>query len=374
MTEKEILENLRKAQEKDYRYADGKIFSSMCTSPYPFAKKVIELFVDSNLGDSGLFKGTKELENEAVRMLGSLLNNTNPCGFILSGGTEANITALWLARNMYGKAEPEIVVPEAAHFSFEKACNILKLKMITASSNEDHSVNIDDVRKKISRNTIALVGIAGNTEYGAVDDIELLSEIALEKKLYLHVDAAFGGFVLPFLKELGYPIKKFDFSIEGVNSITIDPHKMGLAPVPSGGLLLRDAELLKHIETSSPYLVEKKHYTLLGTRSGASAAATYAVLRLMGREGYKRNVEHCMLLTLKLYNGLRNMELNVFEPKMNIVVFAHERQDAIADELLKKGWMISRTKKGEIRLVIMPHVREENVAALLKDLREILGI
>ncbi|MFH1774290.1 MAG: tyrosine decarboxylase MfnA [Methanobacteriota archaeon] len=369
LEEGKFLDILSNARKKDLKYSDGKILSSMCTLPHPFARKVYELFAETNLGDAGLFEGTKELEDEAVKLLGSLLGNEDAKGFIVSGGTEANIMALWAARNKAGKKNAEVIVPESAHFSFEKAANLLGLRLVTASLDSRHCISVGDVEKKLDKNTIAIVGVAGSTEYGAIDNIEALAEIAVKNDLHLHVDAAFGGFVIPFL--IGYAARKFDFSIPGVSSITIDPHKMGLAPIPSGGILFRSADFLKFIETRSPYLTERRQFTLSGTRSGASAASVYAVLKLLGREGYRKNVENCMNLTMQLYREINALGLRVLKPAMNILVFSHEKQDAISEKLLEKGWIVSRTRKGEIRLVIMPHVTEKSIARFVEDLESI---
>lgn len=371
MGEEEILKSLFDAGKMDLQYSDGKILSSMCTSPHPFARKAYELFSDTNLGDAGLFKGTKELENMAIEMLGSLLGKSDASGFIISGGTEANIMALWIARNMKQRKRPEIIAPETAHFSIDKASDMLGLKLVKAKVKEC-CVDVSDVRTKVNEDTVAIVGIGGSTEYGTIDDIEALSKVASKEDIFLHVDAAFGGFVIPFLQELGYEARKFDFSLEGVSSITIDPHKMGLSPIPAGCLLVRERSYVNYIEKRSPYLTEKKQYTLTGTRTGASAAAVYAVYSLLGREGYKENVKKCMDVTMTLYKKLKRLNLPVIRPTMNILVFGHKNQDAISRKIADKGWSISNTTKGEIRLVIMPHVTEESVNVLIKDLEEIL--
>ncbi len=177
---------------------------------------------------------------------------------------------------------------------------------------------------------------------------------------------------MPFLEELGYPAKRFDFSIPGVSSITIDPHKMGMSPIPSGCILFRNKSFLEHIETASPYLTEKKQHTIIGTRSGASAASTYAVLKSFGREGYRENVKSCMELTMRLYNKIEKMKFDVVKPILNIIVFTHEQIDRIAEKLAVRGWAISRTRRGEIRLVIMPHVTKESIDNFVKDLKEIV--
>lgn len=370
MPEGEVIRSLEALRRRDLAYGDGRVLSSMCTAPHPLAKRVYPWFLETNLGDPGLFEGTRELEKKAIRMLGSLLGHEKASGFLLSGGTEANITALWIARNQKRHASPEVVIPESAHFSFDKAANLLGLRVVKAPLLDDHSVDVERVAELVSKNTVALVGVAGSTEYGAVDDIKALSEIALAGDLHLHVDAAFGGFVIPFLGDLGFETREFDFSLRGVASITVDPHKMGLAAIPSGVLLLRSSSLLNTIETPSPYLTERHQYTLIGTRSGAPAAVLYALLKHLGRAGYRRSVKKCMEVTMMLYRELRNLGLRVEKPWMNILVF--EDRNKLRKKLGRKGWILSKTRKGEIRAVIMPHVTPETARALVEDVRNIL--
>src|SRR3989337_856955 len=90
---KEILAELRRILGEDAKYEDGKILCSMCTSPHPIAKIAHQMFLGSNLGDAGLFLGSRRLEQEVVRRLADLLNGKNSVGFIVSGGTEANLLA-----------------------------------------------------------------------------------------------------------------------------------------------------------------------------------------------------------------------------------------------------------------------------------------
>lgn len=374
VSKEEIKQILDDAKRKDFDYADGKILSSMCTPPSDFSKEIWGSFIETNLGDAGLFYGTKGLETEVIGILGDLLKHKDARGFLVSGGTEANIMALWVARNGAMREKPEFIVPETAHFSFEKASDLLNMKLIKAKTLDDHTVDLKDVQRCINDNTVAIVGIAGNTEYGAIDDIEGLGDIAIENNLHLHVDAAFGGFVAPFLEGLGYSAKRFDFSIPSVSSITIDPHKMGMSPIPSGCILFRDRTFLEHIETSSPYLTEKKQFTIIGTRSGAAAASTYAVLKAFGREGYRENVRNCMELTMRLYGEIKRMGFEVKEPVMNIVTFDHDKINMIAEKLTNNGWAISRTRKGEIRLVIMPHVKSSSIDNLIRNLNAINNV
>jgi tyrosine decarboxylase/aspartate 1-decarboxylase len=368
ISRKEVLALLEKAYSKDLKYNDSMILGSMCTAPHEFAKEVYSMFMDSNLGDAGLFKGTKELEEKVISSLRELLGLRTAYGHIVTGGTEANILALWAARNESKKKN--VIVPETAHFSIEKAANLLGLEIVKAAVDDEKRVDIGDVESKIDSDTCAVVGVAGTTEYGTVDDLSALSEVTCEKKVYLHVDAAFGGFVLPFLPELGYPVS-FDIKAEGIASVTLDPHKMGLVPIPCGCIIFKDKRTLKYIGTDSPYLTQKTQYTVVGTRTGASSAAAYAVFKLLGREGYREMVKDCMENTMRLYTGVSDLGYSVREPTMNILAFRGHSNTYEA--LSKKGWQLSKTRDGEIRIIIMSHVNKKVVESLLADLKAVSG-
>jgi tyrosine decarboxylase / aspartate 1-decarboxylase len=368
---REVLSGLRRALEEDAKYENGKILCSMGTNPNPLAKAAYHMFSASNLGDPGLFRGTRRLEQEAIRKLAELLNCRNSVGFIVSGGTEANLLALWAARNAANVGNPEIVVPESAHFSFDKICNLLKLKLVRAKLDDTHRVSPQAVEHCTTDRTIAIVGTAGTSELGAVDPIGELSQIALNHNVHLHVDAAFGGLVIPFLEPKMQNELAFDFRLEGVKSITVDPHKMGMAPIPAGGILFRDGASLESVKTETPYLTETPQYTFAGTRSGASAAATWAVLELMGREGFRKTVRHCMRLTRYLTKEVEALDLQlVVKPTLNIVAFRTQNSKTTAETLRSKGWLISYVPRlGCIRIVIMAHVRKQHLQAFLADLK-----
>ena len=198
----DILKKLSEIHKLDHDYADGRILGSMCTQAHPFAKEVYCNFLDTNLGDPGLFKGTKSLEDEVVKSIGSLLSLDNAYGNIVTGGTEANIMAIRAARNharkYKGIVDGEIIIPSSAHFSFKKAADMLNLKIVEAKLDDNYKIDVESVKQSISDKTVAIVAIAGTTELGLIDPIEEISKIAHENNIYFHVDAAFGGFQFHF--------------------------------------------------------------------------------------------------------------------------------------------------------------------------------
>lgn len=370
-----VYQMLRKYKEKDLTHRSGRILGSMCTCPHPVGVRAYSMFLESNLGDPGLFPGTKALEEEVITILGGLLGEKNAYGHIITGGTEANLMAMRAARNMRNLDNPEIIVPKSAHFSFKKASDMLCLDLKVADLDEDYRMDLSSVEELISDNTVAIVGVAGTTELGKIDPIEDLSKICLENDIYLHVDAAFGGYSIPFLKEAGYDLPKFDFSLPGVSSITIDPHKMGLAPIPTGGILFRKHEYLEAIAVETPYLTEDLQSTVVGTRTGAATAATWALLKHLGREGYQEVATNCMEITHKLAEGVKEAGFElVTEPELNIVPFySHEIPvKEIARRLEDKGWAVSLASyPPAIRVIVMPHLKEEHIDSFLEDLKTI---
>ncbi len=113
-------------------------------------------------------------------MLSNLLGLKEGYGHIVSGGTEANILAVRAFRNLSDAEKPELILPESAHFSFLKAGEMLGVRLVWAKLKEDYSVDVRDVEDKITDNTIGIVGIAGTTGLGVVDDIPALSDLALD--------------------------------------------------------------------------------------------------------------------------------------------------------------------------------------------------
>jgi tyrosine decarboxylase/aspartate 1-decarboxylase len=374
--QKAILKMLDSRLEEDFTYNSGRIIGSMCTHPHPLAKKVYARFLEKNLGDAGLFPATAELEKETIQMLGTLLSNPNASGHIVTGGTEGNVLALWTAKKVSRKTHCEVIVPASAHRSFYKAADLSGIKIVEAKLDRKHQVDVADVKKLVNSYTIAVVGIAGTTELGAIDPIAELSELATQEELYLHVDAAFGGLVIPFLKDLGFDVPDFDFALPGVCSITVDPHKMGFAPIPAGGILFRNENLRKVAAWDTPYLAggETEQATIVGTRSGASVIAAWAVMKHLGRQGYRKIVKKCMGLTLRLAEEIPHIEGIdiVTKPTMNIVGLKSDRFDIrrVAHELRRRAWAVSLFPN-HIRIVLMPHVLEEHLEKFLEDLSEV---
>ena len=381
LEKREILNLLEKKLEKDFSYDSGSILGSMCTEPLDLAKEIYIKYISKNLGDPGLFLGTAALEEELIFEIGALFGNRNIIGTFTTGGSEANLIAMRIARNLRSDIKnPEVVIPASAHISFDKAADLLNLKLRKVKLKDNFQVDLNHYESLINKNTCAVVGVAGTTSLGLIDPIEEIGKIVEGKNIFFHIDAAFGGFVLPFLKRLGYQIPLWDFSVKSVDSITADPHKMGLGIIPSGGYFVKDASILQKTGFEIPYLAGGtfKHFHIVGTRPGGPIIAFWVILKYLGIKGFNEIIRKCMENTEFLrqrISEINGIKLAV-DPIMNVVGITTENGDSICEienALRNNNWMLGKfLDLNLIRVVIMPHVKREHLSNFVTDLEKIV--
>ncbi|MFX1596523.1 MAG: tyrosine decarboxylase MfnA, partial [Promethearchaeota archaeon] len=296
-------------------------------------------------------------------------------------GSEANLIAMRIARKLRPEIiHPEVVVPCTAHISFDKAADLLGIKLRKAKLNENYELDLTHFDSLINKNTCGVVGIAGTTSLGLIDPIEDIGKLIEDQDIFFHVDAAFGGFILPFLKKLNYPIPIWDFSVDAVDSITADPHKMGLGIIPSGGFFLRDPSILQKIGFQIPYLAggNFKHFHIVGTRSGGTVIAFWAILNYLGVNGFLKIVNRCMENTKYLTNQIHEIRgiKVVTNPITNVVGITTENGQSICkvdEDLRKRNWMLGKFENFNlIRVVVMPHVQKSQIQYFINDLKKII--
>ncbi|AMW08265.1 tyrosine decarboxylase MfnA [Streptomyces qaidamensis] len=351
----------------------NRVLNSICTEPHPLGVEMASAAAHTNLGDVRIFRGTKRIERRVVRLLLDLMGNPGGSGSLVSGGTEANLIALLVARESArarGRLtdRPEVVVSSTVHFSFTKIFGLLGLTPVVVPVDDSLRLPAGEVARRIGEHTVAVVATAGSSEFGVVDAVDEIGPVVAGRDVHLHVDAATGGFIIPFARELGHDLPQFDFSVDGVDSITIDPHKYGLANVPAGAILFRGAQDAGRFAVDSFFIDTPVHNTLLGTRPGAAAVSTYAVLEHLGRDGFRDLTRTNYEVTQYLVGGLRAAGHELFaEPQLNIVVVRMPHAVRISQLLESKGWIVSTSKRfGEtLRLVVTRHVTPEMVDAFL---------
>jgi tyrosine decarboxylase/aspartate 1-decarboxylase len=332
----------------------------MCTEPAPEARTAAERFLATNPGDPDTYETVADLEREVVAGLATIAEAPEPLGYVTSGGTESNLQAIRVARERSDAANPNVVAPDSVHFSVQKAASVLQLELRTVPVDADRRADPVAMADAADEETAAVVGVAGTTEYGRVDPIPALADVASEHGALLHVDAAWGGFLLPFTD---WP---WNFADAAVDTLTIDPHKAGRAVIPAGGLLVAEQASIDALAVATPYLESGDQASLTGTRSGAGVASAAAALEALWPEGYRAAYEQADADATWLTEQLRDRGYSVVEPELPLV--AVDLPEDTFDRLREAGWRLARTAAGETRIVCMPHVTRQILESFLADL------
>ena len=342
-----------------------------------------------------------EVERRVLDALAGLVGfGADAAGSVTSGGTESNLTGLLLAREHAPAGRPRVFCSAEAHFSIARAAGVLGLgedAVITVPVDEQHRVDPTALRRLLAEARrrgevpVAVVATAGTTDFGAVDPLPEIAEIAAEGSTWLHVDAAYGGGAL-FSDRLA-PLLR---GVDRADSVALDLHKLGWQPVAAGALLARSAELFAPLERRVSYLNsedddEAGYGGLLGrslrTTRRADALKMAVSLRGLGRRGFGELVDRCHDLARFAADRVRehpDLEL-LGEPVLTAVVFryvpgggADGAADAVNAQLrralLDAGRaVVGRTEvDGAVALkltLLNPHAREADVDALLDVVR-----
>jgi len=291
------------ARAEDRVWADGRCSGTIYCGDreiYDLIAKAYGHFSYVNVLQRDMCPSQTRFESEIIAMTQGMLHGEaarergfEPCGVIGSGGSESILSAIYTHREwgraVKGVTAPEMILPETAHVAFDKGAHYFGVKVIAAPVDPTTTlVDVDFVRKHINRNTVLLVGSAGNYPYGTIDPIGALSDLAIEHNIGLHVDGCLGGFILPWGEQLGYDIAPFDFRLPGVTTISADTHKYGYGPKGTSVLLFRDKSLRRYLYFARPDWKGGMYASpgIGGSRSGGLIAATWAVMVSLGRKGY----------------------------------------------------------------------------------------
>jgi len=341
---------------RDLTWRDGKTWAYVY-DPGADAEAVIKKAFSMYLSENGLdptsFPSILRLENELVAMASAHLGgDAETVGNFTSGGTESIICAVKAARDHARVhrpeiTRPEIILPETAHASFQKAAHYLGIDVVVSAIDPTtYKADVEAMRAAITENTILLVGSAVSFAHCVIDPITEIAALAAEKGLLCHVDACMGGFMLPYYKRLGEPVPDFDLSVPGVTSTSMDFHKYAFAAKGASVILYKSKELRRHqIYACSNW----SGYTIINpavqsSKSAGPLAGAWAVLHHFGDEGYLDIARRVCEGTKRLVEGINAIpELSIMGvPEMNLFAFDAKGVDIfhISDEMKVRGWFI----------------------------------
>jgi glutamate/tyrosine decarboxylase-like PLP-dependent enzyme len=349
-----VLDELRALRGRDLPTHGGRLFAYVYDSGLPGLDELTTaaygLAAHVNGLDPTAFPSLLALENALVAAAARLLSGDGATvGNVTSGGTESLLLAVKAARDSRPDlATPRLVVPASAHAAFAKAAAYLRVALDTVPVSPDTlRSSTSDIQAALRPETVLVAVSAPSYAHGVVDPVAEVAELAAARGIRCHVDACFGGFLLPYLRRLGVPVPAFDLSVPGVTSISVDLHKYAYAPKGVSVLLHRDAELRR-----PQYFAWAgwPGYTMVNpgvssTRSGGPVAAAYATLRHIGDAGYLELARRTLAAVRSLVASVSTVEgLRLLgAPESSAVVcFASEDTTldvfALADELAARGW------------------------------------
>ena len=327
------------------------------------------------------FKGTQKIEEELIEICAVDILRGRPHqqdGYVASGGTEANMQAVWIYRNYFMKqyqadiGEIDILCSSDAHYSMTKAANVLHIELTAIPVNEQlRQIEKETLKKiveeKIKKGKKYFIVVANmmTTMFGSVDDVDLYTE-ALEElpcQYKLHIDGAYGGFFYPFSEKNN----RLDFSNPKVTSITLDAHKMAQAPYGTGIFLVRK-NYLQYANTKEASYVEGEDCTLIGSRSGANAIAIWMILSIYGPYGWKEKIYILLKRTDWLCEQLESAGVEFYRhPKANIVTI---KSDYVSPEIANEFGLVPDNHHFPkwYKIVVMEHVNIENLIPLVNKL------
>ncbi|UCH15650.1 MAG: aspartate aminotransferase family protein [Bacteroidales bacterium] len=378
-----ILSAIKKRKSKDIKWDSGKMFGFVYhpgDEISQFIEQVYNLYFYENALNPSLFPSIREFENEIVSMTASLLNAGDDfAGNITSGGTESIFLAIKTARDISRQNKPhiknpEIIVPVTAHPAFNKAAHYLGIKVIPVLAGEDKRVDLDALKNAISSSTILIACSAPTFPHGVVDPVDKIAQLALEHNIFCHVDACLGGFMLPFIEKMDFPVPLYDFRIPGVTSISADAHKYGYAPKGVSIIIYRDSKIRKQqffVHTDWPGGIFGTP-CFQGTRSAASVVSFWALVHLLGMKGYLELAGKTMeaaKFIMKNINRIPGLKI-ISNPEMSVFAFTSDHNDIylIADEMASRGWHLDRQQFPESLHMTITHSNTVQAEPFIKDL------
>ena len=350
----EVLVELEARSAGDADWRRGQILTGLYDpgeTAYQLAVEAYTQFLTQNALYINMYPSLGGMEQEVVRSVADLLSGDDEvAGNVTSGGTESILMAVKASRDHARLhrpevSRPEIVLPVTAHPAFHKAAHYLGLEVrVIPVDLQGYRADVEALRTAITPNAILIVGSAPNFSHGTIDPITEMASVARERGILFHVDACVGGLYLPFLRRLGETVRDFDFSVDGVTSMSADLHKYGYTPKNASVVLYRNRDLRRHAffvcTGTTEYAVINP--TAQSSRTGGPIAAAWAIFRHLGEEGFERITRATQDATQQMLTAIAGIDgIEVLgDPEMCMFTLGSDEVNVfeIDDEMRLRGW------------------------------------
>ena len=325
----EVAERL----QDNYPYFHPLYAGQMLKPPHPVARLAYALALWINPNNHALDGGraSSHMEKEAVAEIARMFGWDTHLGHLCSGGTMANLEALWVAGQLQPNAK--VVASQQAHYTHNRICGVLRLEFESIPCDRRGRMDIKALKRRLDKSGIGtIVATIGTTATGSIDPLPELLELREQYGFRLHADAAYGGY-FKLVDDLTAETRGVYDRLHEVDSIVIDPHKHGLQPYGCGCILFRDPTAGRFYKHDSPYTYFSSTELHLGeislecSRPGAAAVGLWATQKLLplvkGGE-FTRGLNRSHAAALALYAKIRADArfLTAFSPELDIVVWA----------------------------------------------------
>src|SRR6266446_1827290 len=376
----ETLNATAERLQDNYPYFHPLYAGQMLKPPHPVAMLAYALAMWINPNNHALDGGraTSAMEKEAVAEIAGMFGWKGFLGHLCSGGTMANLEALWVA----GQLQPgkKILASEQAHYTHGRVTAVLQLPFETVPCDSRGRMDANALAKRVERGGVGtVVATMGTTATGSVDPLPEILELGEKHRFRVHADAAYGGYFV-LTEILAKDAARAFARIGETDSIVIDPHKHGLQPYGCGCVLFRDPGVGRLYKHDSPYTYFSSAELHLGeislecSRPGAAAAALWATQRLLPLkkgEEFARGLVLGRKAALKLFEKLRadSRFVTAFPPELDIVVFA-PRAESISETSALSRRIFESAARHELHLAVaeLPvSFWKENLGAMNRD-------
>jgi len=382
----DLRQEVYASRDQDVDWQHGAFFTHW---PEPGRNIHAQAMAVSNVffNDQWLGKYSQPSFNRAVEQVEGMVHDILDApdnGFVVltSGGTESIEAAVKTARD-WARAErpevknPKMVLPYSAHPAFNKSAAFFGLEVVRVPQGNDLRADVSAMEAAIDDDTIFVMGSAPSWPHGLIDPIPRIGELAQKYGLWCHVDACVGGFLLPFYEALGHDLTTWDFRVPGVMSMSADLHKFGFVPHGMSTVTFRDESLRQHLVfdfddwPSGRYATE----TMQGTRPARAAAACWATMRHLGRDGYMDLARSLKATTDRLLEGVAAIGdlAPLPDPEAGLLIITSTSLDlfAVSEALNRRGYPHGMTREPPgLHFTMNPLEDMRPVDGLLEAMRE----
>ncbi|HEU4517325.1 MAG TPA: aminotransferase class I/II-fold pyridoxal phosphate-dependent enzyme [Steroidobacteraceae bacterium] len=359
---RDVLNQVAERLRDNYPYFHPQYAGQMLKPPHAVARLAYALAMWINPNNHALDGGraSSAMEKEAVADIARMFGWDAHLGHLTSGGTMANLEALWIAGELNPGAT--VVASAQAHYTHGRISAVLKLPFESVPTDARGRMDIAALERRLEAGGVGtVVATLGTTAVGSVDPLADILALRDRYGFRLHADCAYGGYY--GLAENLAPATRSAFDrLADADSIVVDPHKHGLQPYGCGCILFRDPAVGRHYRHDSPYTYFSSSELHLGeislecSRPGAAAVALWATQKLLplvrGGE-FARRLAECRAAALELHEFIARdgRFIAAFEPELDIVVWA-VRAGSAAESSARAREIFAKAEKAGLNLAL----------------------